>query len=62
MQAPKGKGKGDGNAPGQGKGASDLSEAEIDARIAARVTGELRFLDGRAYMGIASMTSMERYA
>jgi thermospermine synthase len=62
MQAPKGKGKGDGNAPGQGKGASDISEAEIDARIAARVTGELRFLDGRAYLGIASLNKTLRKA
>jgi thermospermine synthase len=49
------KGKGKGSAP-------TLSEEEIDARIAARITGELRFYDGRAHAAISSLNKTLRKA
>jgi len=36
-------------------GAGPLAPAEVDARIAARINGELRFLDGESYVGIFSL-------
>merc|ERR1712127_685103 len=37
-----------------------LSPEEVDARIAARIVGELKFLDGEAYTGLMSLTKRHR--
>ena len=33
---------------------------QVDARIAARILGELKFLDGEAYTGLMSLTKRHR--
>jgi spermidine synthase len=59
---------GSNSAKGKGKGQDkrrqglNLSESEIDARIAARITGELRFYDGRTHMAISSLNKTLRKA
>jgi hypothetical protein len=53
--ASKGKGKGQ-------KLALGLSEEAIDSRIAARISGELRFYDGRTHLAISALNKTLRSA
>jgi len=40
--------------------AMPLSPEEVDARIAARIKGELRFLDGQSYAGLFALSKLHR--
>jgi len=40
--------------------ADNLAPEEVDRRIAERITGELKFLDGEAYIGLFSLTKLHR--
>ena len=40
--------------------ADNLAPEEVDRRIAERIPGELKFLDGEAYIGLFSLTKRHR--